>query len=262
MQKKNNYWGLLQELAATDFKLKYQGSVIGYLWSLVKPLALFGILYLIFNVFVKVGSSLPHYPVYLLLGIVLWSYFADSTSSAMSSVVGKSDLIRKIYFPRIVIVLASSISALVTFVLNLLVVAVFLIVAGIHPNILWLIFPLLVVELYLLSLGVSLFLAALFVKYRDFSHIWELALQLLFYGSGILYPISIIPHAYQKLMIINPIAQIIQDSRYILIGPEAVTPFSIIHSLWALIPYVIPLLLSIAGYWYFERSARSFAEDI
>jgi ABC-2 type transport system permease protein len=126
-----NYWGLVRELAAADFKLKYQGSVFGYFWSLMKPLAIFGVLYLVFTVFVRIPSDIKDYPVYLLLGIVLWNYFAESTSNGMRSIVDKSDLIRKVYFPRIVILLGSSISALITLLLNLLVIVTFMIFARI-----------------------------------------------------------------------------------------------------------------------------------
>src|SRR4051794_31385362 len=106
-----NYWSMVRELALTEFKLKYQGSIFGYLWSLMKPLAVFGVLYLVFSVFIRIGSDIPNYPVYLLLGIVMWNYFAESTSNAMRSIVDKGDLIRKVYFPRIVILFASSVSA-------------------------------------------------------------------------------------------------------------------------------------------------------
>ena len=119
VKNKFRYFDLIRELAITDFKLKYQGSVAGYLWSLAKPLMVFGVLYLVFNVFVKIGASIPHYPLYLLLGVILWSYFAETTTVAMGSIVGKGDMIRKVYFPRIILLISSSITALITLLLNL-----------------------------------------------------------------------------------------------------------------------------------------------
>lgn len=255
------YLGLLQELALTDFKLKYQGSIIGYIWSLAKPLAIFGVLYLVFTVFVRVGADIPHYPVYLLLGIVLWSYFAESTLSAMHSIVDKGDLIRKVYFPRIVILLASSVSALITLLLNLLVVMVFIVIAGINLHLSSLGLIALLAELYMLSLGMSFFLSALFIKYRDFGHIWEVGLQLLFYASPIIYPLSIVPNKFQKLILLSPITQIIQDARFLLVSTDSATSLVKLHWL-GLIPYLIPPIIAIAGYLYFNHSASKFAEEV
>jgi ABC-2 type transport system permease protein len=258
---RRKYWGLVRELAAADFKLKYQGSVFGYLWSLMKPLAIFGVLYLVFSVFVRIGSDIPNYPVYLLLGIVLWNYFAESTVNGMRAIVDKGDLIRKVYFPRIMILLASSLSALITLVLNLLIVAVFLLFA--HTDQSWQSFGFLflILELYLLSVGISLFLGALFVRFRDFAYIWEVALQLLFYASAIIYPLSLVPERFQKLLVLSPITQIVQDARWLLVSKQTTTGFAILAH-WALIPYLIPPLLAITGYIYFERAASMFAEDV
>jgi ABC-2 type transport system permease protein len=259
---KRNYWGLIRELAVSDFKLKYQGSFFGYLWSLMKPLALFGVLYLIFGVLAKFSVGLDHYPLYLLIGVVLWNYFAESTSNGMRAIVDKGDLIRKVYFPRIVIVLAASISALITLVLNLVIVAVFMVLShiSIHLSV-WLFIPL-IIELYLLSLGVSFFLAALFVKYRDFAYIWEVGSQMLFYASAIIFPMNIVPAAYRKFLLINPVSQIIQDSRRVLSTPQTIIASEVIHSAAVFLPYLIPPILAILGYIYFERSASRFAEDV
>jgi len=257
-----NYLSLLRELAVTDFKLKYQGSVAGYLWSLMKPLAIFGVLYLVFTVFVRIGSNIPHYPIYLLIGIVLWTYLADSTTSALRSVVDKGDLIRKVYFPRVIILLASSISALITLMLNLMVIFVFLFALGIGVRLDWLWFFVLILELYLLSLGLSFFLAALYAKYRDFGHIWEVFLQLFFYATPIIYPLTIVPHRFQSLVLLSPASQIIQDSRKVLLGTGVLSSADLLHAPLFLFPYLIPLLILPLGYWYFEKSASRFAEEV
>jgi ABC-2 type transport system permease protein len=259
---KRNYWGLVRELAAADFKLKYQGSVFGYLWSLMKPLAIFGVLYLVFSVFVRIGSDIKNYPIYLLLGIVLWNYFAESTGNGMRSIVDKTDLIRKVYFPRIILLFASSLSALITLGLNLIIIFVFLAVAriGLHwwsPA-----FVLLIAELYVLSLGISLFLGALYVRFRDFVYIWEVALQLLFYASAIIFPLAIVPLQFQALLVLSPITQIVQDSRKVLISTQTVTTSDVWHNVLVLVPYLIPIVLAVFGYIYFERAASRFAEDV
>lgn len=261
MSNKFKYWHLTKELAITEFKLKYQGSVIGYFWSLMKPLLLFGVLYLVFTVFVKIGSAEPFYPLYLLLGIVLFNYFSESTSSGMRAIVDKADLIKKVYFPRIILLLSSSISALITLFLNLLVVAIFIPIAGIELHMSMLLFILVILELFLLSLGISLFLGALYVKFRDFAYIWEVLLQLLFYASAIIFPLSIVPEKYINLILLSPVTQIVQDARKVLINTDIVSSLDKLGTL-AVIPYLIPVLLVISGYFYFKKTAASFAENV
>jgi ABC-2 type transport system permease protein len=257
-----HYWNLIRELAAADFKLKYQGSVFGYLWSLMKPLAIFGVLYLVFTVFVRIGSKIPHYPLYLLMGIVLWNYFSEATFNGMRCIVDKSDLIRKVYFPRIIILFSSSVSAFITLLLNLVIIFVFMVILRVVPTASAPLFALLIFELYLLALGLSFFLGAFYVKYRDFAYIWEVLLQLLFYASAIIYPLSIIPEKYQKFLALSPITQIIQDSRKVLISNQTLSVGDILHGPARFIPYLIPLILVILGFIYFQRAASRFAEDV
>jgi ABC-2 type transport system permease protein len=257
------YKDLVRELAVTDFKLKYQGSVLGYLWSFAKPLMLFAVLYVVFTRFVRFGGgTIEHYSLYLLLGIVLWSYFTDSTNAAMGSIVDRGDLIRKVYFPRIVIVIAASISSLITLVLNLAVVFIFVLVARIPFHFSLPLLLLLVVELYVLSLGCSLLLSALYVKFRDIRHIWEVGLQILFYASPIIYPLSIVPHNFVPVLTLSPVTQIIQDARWLLITPRSVTATDTLHLPWVLVPYLLPLVILWVGYSYFKRTAAAFAEEI
>lgn len=259
--KKANIIDLIRQLALTDFKIKYQGSLIGYAWSLVKPLAMFGVLYLVFTVFVRIGSSLQHYALYLLLGIVLWTYFADATITSMRSIVDKSDMMRKVYFPRIAIILAASISTGITLLLNFIVVLVFMVIGRVTPSINMLYIIPLLIELFILCLGISFILSAMFVKYRDIGHIWEVILQLLFYASAIIYPLQIVPVRYQKLILLNPITQIIQDSRYVLVTKETITASSRLQTPLQIIPYIIPFVLLVLGYFYFAKVSKNFAEN-
>jgi len=258
---KANVIDLIKQLAITDFKIKYQGSLIGYAWSLVKPLAMFGVLYLVFTVFVKIGSGMKHYALYLLLGIVLWTYFSDATNTSMRAVADKGDMMRKVYFPRIAIIISASISSAITLLINLLVVFAFMVIARIIPtqDVLWFI-PLLV-ELFVLCLGLSMFLSALFVKYRDVGHIWEVLLQLLFYASAIIYPLTIVPARYQKLILLNPVTQIIQDSRYLLVTKETVIAGNTVAMPFLILPYLVPFIILILGYLYFSKASKNFAEE-
>jgi ABC-2 type transport system permease protein len=253
---------LVRELAITDFKLKYQGLALGYIWSLAKPLMLFTVLYFVFTRLIRLGDAVPHYALYLLLGVVLWSYFFESTSVAMVSVVDRRELIRKVYFPRIVIPIATSISSLITLALNLLVVFVFIAVTGVGFRITLPLFVLLLVELYVLSLGFSLLLAALYVKFRDLRPIWEVGLQLLFYASPIIYPLTLVPKRFAGVIALSPVAQIIEDSRKLLITPQALSTVDYVQWPLALLPYIIPPAVLVLGYWYFKSTAAQFAEEL
>jgi len=257
---------LLRELVVTDFKLRYQGSVLGYLWSLLKPLLLFAILYVVFVKFLKFGGDVEHYPVYLLLGVVMWSFFIEATTQGMQAIVARGDLIRKINFPKYIIVISGTISALINLLLNLLVVFVFVAINGVdlHMSVLWL--PLNILELYVFSLAIAFLLGAMFVKYRDISHIWEVFLQGAFYATPILYPISMVvaqSDVAAKLLMLNPVAQIIQDARYNLITHQSATTDSLIGNVWiAAIPYTIVFLSIVYATWYFKKTQKYFAENV
>ncbi len=255
---------LLSELVRTDFKLRYQGSALGYAWSLLRPLLMFLILYLVFVKFLKIGGDVPHFPIYLLLGIVIWNFFAEMTSQSLGSIVGRGDLIRKIRIPRWIIILSSSISALINLGLNLLVVLIFMFVN--HADLLKtsLLLPLILLEVYLLALGLSLFLSAAFVRYRDISYIWEVILQAGFYLTPILYPISIITNVnLQKLLLLNPVAQAIQDARYSVVTHQTITVSKVFKGrLVEIVPYLFIPLVLVAGIAYFRRESKDFAENI
>jgi ABC-2 type transport system permease protein len=256
---------LLAELVRTDFKLRYQGSVLGYAWSLLRPLMLFGILYVIFALVAKTDDGIPHFPVYLLLGIVLWTFFTDMTAQSLGSIVGRGDLIRKIRIPRWIIVFSSSIAALINLGLNLLVVVVAMALNHVAPMETIIFLPLLLVELYLLALGAALFLSAAFVKFRDLGFIWEVITQLGFYLTPILYAMTLLPHRFQKLQLLNPVAQVIQDARYSLISHDLhiVTISRVFDGGWyRLIPFGIAMLVLLGGLAYFKSQANSFAENI
>lgn len=262
VSKKNRV--LLSELVRTDFKLRYQGSVLGYAWSLLRPLLLFAILYVVFVKFLKLGDGVPHYPIYLLLGIVLWTFFSEMTSMSLGSVVGRGDLIRKIRIPRWMIVLSSSVSALINLGLNLLVVLVFMILNKVDVTQNALFFPIILAEIYIFALGVSLFLAAAFVKYRDMSYIWEVVMQALFYLTPILYPLTLITNVtLQKILLLNPMAQAIQDARNVLVTKETLTIAEVYGSAFSRLAVLgIVLVMLTLGVLYFKREAKYFAENL
>lgn len=253
---------ILREMVSTDFKVRYQGSVLGYLWSLLKPLFLFAILYVVFTYIIPLGKDIEHYPVYLLIGIVLWNFFTETTMIGASSVVARGDLIRKISIPRYLVVIASSLSALINLGLSLIVVVVFALLNGIIPSASWLLLIPLIIELYIFALGVSFLLATLFVRFRDITYIWEIFLQAGFYATPIIYPLTKVPEALHKWFFLNPMTQIIQDARYVIATPTSTTLWTTIHSWVVVVPFVIIVAFAICGGVYFKRRSKYFAEDI
>jgi ABC-2 type transport system permease protein len=256
---------LLRELVVTDFKLRYQGSVLGYSWSLLKPLFLFAIMYVVFGMLIKIGS-VEHYAVYLLLGIVLWTFFSEATNQGMNSIVNRGDLLRKISFPKYILVFSTTISALINLCLNLMIVATLMIFSGVELQWSILLMPLYILEIYILALGLAFFLAALNVKYRDTSHIWEIIMQAAFYATPIIYPLSVVIEksgTVAQLLLMNPIAQAIQDIRHVMITDETITVYSMFdNALYTLIPIAIVLIVFIAGTYYFKLHSKYFAELI
>ena len=270
---------LVRELSITQFKLKYTGSALGYVWSLVKPLMLFGIMYLVFSVLLKAAGTGPgskNFPVQLLLGIVIWTFFAEATSSAVNAIAGAGDLIRKAYFPRWILVVASTTSATLTFAINTVLVIVVTLALG-QLDLTWrsLLAPLFYVELVVLILGLSLLLSALFVFFRDLGHIWEIVSLVLFYGSAVVFPFSRIPRqALRDIDGLNPIAQIIQDLRHALVDPgipsmgalvdpahPALGSMGLAGPLIAL-PILIALAIFAIGFGVFHWLTPKFAESL
>ena len=257
---------LLKQLVKTDFKLRYQNSVLGYLWTLLRPLFLFAILYVVFVKVLNAGKGLPHFGVYLLLGIVIWNYFVEVTTNSVAVIVSKGDLMRKISFPRYVIILAGSFSALINLMFNLLVVGIFMAIAKteVSPSVIFL--PLLIIELFVFSLSMAFLLSALFVKFRDIGFIWEVIIQGAFFAIPIMYAFSFVSSKSllaAKILMANPITQLMQDARYMLISKQTDTIASIFHNNWArLLPALVVIIMAAAAILYFKRRAPYFAEDV
>lgn len=257
---------LLRQLVITDFKLRYKGSALGYVWTVLKPLMLFAIMYLVFINFLKFGADEPHFPVQLLLGLIFWNYFVEVTMNGMSAIVGRGDLMRKLSFPRYVIVLAGSFSAIINLGINLCVVLVLVLLNGVQLT--WhalLIIPI-VIELFAFALGLALLLGALYVKLRDLNYIWEVILQAGIYATPIIYPVSLVM-AYSplaaKIAMLNPMAQMIQDARNVVISRDIVTVWHIFDGgIYAYIPIFIVIAVLVVATIYFKKASPNFAEDI
>ena len=259
---------LLEELTKTDFKLRYQGSILGYLWALLRPLMMFAILYIVFAKLLNFGSDIPHYPVYLLTGTTLWSFFTECTSQGIQAVVNRGDLLRKVCFPKYIVVVSATMTAVINVLINFIVIITFALIDGITPSWTWLIVPFLLFELYLLSLGIALLLGAINVKYRDITSIWDVLIQALFYAVPIIYPITMVAASSltaAKIILLNPISQVIQDIRYCLVTTDTVTTWSFVgedNIIWKFVPLVIVIIILCLGSWYFRKKSKRFAEEI
>ena len=256
---------LLREMIKTDFKLRYQGSLIGHLWSILKPFMLFTIMYLVFVRFLKFDDGTPHYAVGLLLGMVTWSFFTEATNMGMMSIVSRGDLLRKLNFSKSIIVFSAIAGAAINYAINLLVVFVFALINGVSINVGWLVIIPLFIELILLATGVALLLSALFVKYRDIGPIWEVVLQAGMYATPIIYSLTFILQRGQitiaKVMMLNPLAQIIQDLRHYIVFSGSMRGWDLINNrLLASFPYLLPVLIFGFGLYIFNKNAKRFAE--
>ena len=258
------FWTLTWTLAVLEFRLKFFGSVLGYFWQLVRPLLLFGVLYFVFTELVRLGGGVNNYPVILLMGIIIYSFYAEATGTAVGSVPDRESLVRKVHFPRLVIPLSVVLTTFLNFVLNFIVVMVFVLASGIAPRWSWLEIIPLVIALTLLSTGIGTLLAALFVRYRDVRPIWDVILQISFYGSPILYPIEKIPEEnLRRLIMCNPLAVIVQQARHAIVdvgAPSAAEAMG--GAVWLLIPLGLLIGVCALGYVVFDRSAPHIAEEL
>lgn len=255
------YLNLVRELALSNFKLKYTGSVLGYLWSLFKPLMYFGVLYVIFVEFFHQRS--PDFPLQLFVAIVLFTFFSECTATALGSIAGNAHLIRKANFPLSALVVSGSVTALLTLAINLsLLVVVATPFGRLHLGLQSLAAPLLLVELYLFSLGVGMILASAYVFYRDLGHVWEVFLQVLLYGCGVVFPIALVPPRFLHLFLLNPLAQIIEDFRHAIVTPTS-APWTVdLAGPLFLVPLLFTLAVFVAGLLLFRRLAPLFAESL
>ncbi len=263
-------WILLRELVKTDFKLRYQGSMLGMAWSVLKPLMLFAVMYVVFVRFLRFGAGIPHFAVSLLLAQTLWAFFQEATSQGMQAIVGRGDLLRKLKFPKYIVVVSSTVSALINLVISLFVVLIFMIVNGVEFRPTILLFPFVIIELYLFSLGVALLLSTLFVRFRDIGHIWDVIMQAWFYATPIIYPLTqLIDVGWLSIaklvLMLNPIAQIIQDARYLVVTTQTETIWGLVGQqcwLLKLIPLLIIVIVLLVGVTVFRRRSPYFAEEL
>jgi ABC-2 type transport system permease protein len=258
------FFDLLWLMSVTEFKRVYFGTILGYLWSLIRPLMLFGVLLFVFTKVFRVGSSVENYPVLLLLGIVLYTFFSEATSVSVTSVVAQEGIVRKTQFPRLVIPLAAVLTAAFNLCLNLLVVFAFILAWGVDPTWTWLLFPFAVLLLFVFTVATSMALSVLYVRFRDVAIIWTVVAQVLLYATPILYPIEILENqTYERVLMINPLAPIFEQIRVWVLDPSAPTARGVVGGIeWLLPAAAIYVGVCAFAVWIFSREAPRIAEEL
>jgi len=244
----------LSQLVQSEFRLRYQGSILGYFWTLIKPLLLFGVIYIVFSVFL--ASTINNYAVYLLLGIIFWNFFSEATSTGLQVLLNNRELISKLNFPRENLVFATNISAFITLLLNLIVFAIFYFASGFHPNFDQFLFFFYLILFAVFTCGISLVLSILFIRFHDLKHIWEVVLQVLFWLTPIIYDPLIVPQSYRSFLSLNPIAKVLSYSRNLLFINQLPNPIKL--SLFTL----ACLAIFAIGYYIFKKYSNQIAELI
>ena len=254
---------LLYLIAATEFKKTYFGTVLGYVWSLARPLMLFGVLLAVFTQVFRIGSEVPNYPVLLLFNIVLFGFFQEATTIAVTSIVNQESVVRKTQFPRIVIPLAVVLTALFNLGLNLVVAFAFILGWGIDPHWTWLLFPLVLLALIVFTAAVSMIVSSLYPRFRDTAIIWTVLATVLFYATPVLYPLDVVPDTMSDLLMLNPLTPLFELARVWVIDPSAPGPVEAAGG-WALLtaPIAIYLTVCVLAVWLFNREAPLIAEQL
>jgi ABC-2 type transport system permease protein len=264
-QDAGRFLALTRTLTLTDFRLKFYGSALGYLWQLMRPLLLFGVLYFVFTHFIHFGKGVHHYPSALLMGIVLYGFISEAISNAVESVVAREPLVRKIQFPRLVIPVSVVSTSLLNLLLNLIAVFGFALINGVTPTARWLELPLILLGAVALATGVAMLVSALFVRYRDVKPITDVVLQILFYATPIFYPVERITDLTLRhaVMMVNPFAIVVQEARHAIIDPSAPSAATAAGGTLNLcVPILVICGLVALGFWIFNREAPRIAEEL
>jgi ABC-2 type transport system permease protein len=257
------FWELAWTLAVTDWRLRFYGSALGYLWTLARPFAFFGVIYIVFTEVAKIGNDVKDYGICILFSMVLFQFFGEATNGSVTAVVRRENLLRKMRFPRLAIPVSTILTALMNLVATLAAVFVFAIASGVYPKWGWLELPVLIALLAVVATGTGLMFSVLFVRYRDVQPIWEVATQILFYASPILYVATMVPADWQRAYLLNPIAAVMTQVRHAVVDPSAPTLSALIGGAgWMLVPLAIAGIVLALGIWMFVRAAPRLAEDL
>jgi len=249
-----NQISLIREFTLNNFKIKYKNSSVGYLWSVLTPLLMLITLYIVFSIIMKL--DVPHYQLFLLIGIIFWNFLSEATTTSMNSLLEHGNIIKKMNFPNYVVVVSSCLSSFITLLLNLIIFFLFTIIFNVKLTAIAIILPFYLIELFILVLGISFFLSALYPKFRELSHIWSFLLLIGFWITPIIYSETMVPEKYLRYYMLNPLARLINETRDILIYHY--TPML----KQVLITLTICLLIFVLGFLFFRKKSPYFAEEL
>ncbi len=258
------FFTLLWVMAVTEFKLTFHGTVLGYAWSLIRPLLMFGVLLAVFTQVFRFGDSVKDYPALLLLNVMLFTLFAEATQRSVTSVVAREQIVRKAQFPRLVIPLSIVLTEVLDLGLNLIAVFIFILAYGVDPMWTWLLIPVVVLALLVVTVAVSMIVSALYPRFRDVLLIWTVFSTVLFYGTPVIYPIGVAPERFRHIVQLNPLAPIFEQAQKWVIDPNAPGALGATKgSEWLLVvSFAIFVGLCAAAFWIFKREAPRIAEEL
>ncbi len=245
---------LIKAFTISDLKVKYKNSVLGYLWSLLNPLLMLLTLYLVFSMIAK--FDIPFYVLYILLGIIIWNFFSEATNGSMQSLIEKAGLMKKFNFPKETIIISSCLVAFITFILNLFIFFLFMLILHVPFTFKLFLLPFYLIQLFILVLGLSFFLSVLNVKFRDITHIWSFVLLIGFFATPIVYPLDIIPFHLLKYYLLNPLARMIIDIRFITLYDFIPDPRNFI------ITFLVSIIIFAVGYYVFNKRKKLLVEQL
>ncbi len=262
-EKASRIGSLTWTLAITDFRLKFYGSVLGILWTLIRPFALFGVIYIVFTEIAGLDQSVPNYGVYILFAIVLFTFFAEVTTQSVQCLVLRENLLRKMHFEPIVIPLAITLTGLLNLGTTLIAVMLFALGNGIYPTFGWLQLPFIILLIAMFANGLGMLLSTMYVKYRDVYPIWEVLSQIMFYASSTLYVATIVPVNYREEFLVNPLSMLFAQMRHAVIDPSAPSAGEIMRGdVRLLIPLGIVFGTFALGAYVFRRASPRIAENL
>ena len=255
-------WNLTWMLATTEFKLRFYGSVLGYAWTLARPFLFFGVIYLVFSEIAGLDANVKNYGVYILFGLVLFQFFGDTTNNSVRCLVAREGLLRKVRFPRLVIPMAVLLYAIFNLSGTLAAALIFATATGVYPTWSWLELPVIILLVGAFATGIGLMLSAFFVRYRDIEPIWDVASQMLFYVSPILYVATLVPEQFRDLYLLNPLATLLTEMRVAVVDPSAPHPWDVGSPAVVVVSLVIVAVTLALGIQVFNRQAPKIAEEL
>jgi ABC-2 type transport system permease protein len=260
---RRRFWDLLWLLSVTDFRVRYANTFLGYVWTILRPLVFFGVIFLVIREILGFGRGIENYGLILIVSLVLFQYFQDTTNAAVRSLSARESMVRKMDFPRIIVPLSVSLTALFTLLLNLVAVFALLLISGLQPRASWLLLTVVIMLLIALATGISMILSVSFVRSEDTGQAWTLIARLLFYASPVLYPLDVVPESFRDVIAVNPLSPLLTQARVWVVDPSAPTAA---EATSPLIGVVVPLALLVAigafGLWIFTRDAPRVAESL